>query len=184
MIQFLVAVFICPRKKILHIIQYFFSIQSDRTLDVRIGSLLCISCNNNRISGVVLQSDLLLCISCRAGFILTVVFPVSYIIMLKESCRQVLCKCLCNIRVIILISAPSFKAIQTISAKQRVVGCSAIPRIVQNLRISLVIAEEPDNLTIPSFQACSAISGISCPVRPGRIIFSLVTKLCGESPSE
>ena len=104
--------------------------------------------------------------------------------MLQELRRKVLCKCFSDILVEILVSAPAFKAIQPESAEQRVVRRAAEGRVVDDLHVSLVIADETDDLTVVSLCGIAAVSRVCRPVGPCGVILALVRELCRESPSE
>ena len=184
MIQFFFAcICIGPRKKVCYVIEDYLVIQSDRTLDIIVAPLFFISCYYYSIIVIVLQSDLFLLVACRRSAVL-IILPVSHIIVLQEFRRKVLCKCLSDVLVEILISAPAFEAIQPESAEQRVVCRTAEGRIVDDLNISLVIADESDDLTVISLCGVSAVSSVCRPMGPCRIIFSLIRELCRKSPSQ
>ena len=154
---------ICPRKQVLYIIENHFIVESDRALDIIVASLLFISCHYDSVIVIILQSDLLLLVAYRRLSVL-VVLPVSHIVVLQELRRKVLCKCFSDILVEILVAAPAFEAVQPESAEKRIVCRAAEGRIVDDLHVSLVIADETDDLTVVSLRCVSAVCRVCRPV--------------------
>ncbi len=113
-----------------------------------------------------------------------VIFPFVNFIMLQKFRRQINCECLCNVGIKIVIAAPSFKTSKIETSKQRVIRSSVITWPVQNKGILLMIADKTDHVAVNSFHCRAAVMAFRCPVLPCGIVFSLITKLSGKSPSE